>query len=146
MRRPLPLVSAALALPLLAGCTAGGGAPAHVVVRDGVLRVDGASCSGARPYEAVHRGADLALVDESGDVVASDELGSGEAVPADDKDYGVAPRIPSFCVFDLSGLEVPGAGVYDVLLDGHELTRIEVGADADDLRISIPALGTAELD
>lgn len=142
MTRLPHLLAAAVAVAFLAGCAAqggtGSGAPTiDVLVRDSNLRVEGEACSGARPDEHIHRGAELVLERESDRLAV--ELPDGEAVRMDDLDYGVAPRIPTACRFRVT---VPGLAPdveYAVTIDGRDAGGYRY-APSDAAPIAVPPL------
>lgn len=134
----------ALLLPIaaLTACASAGNPDdgMQLVVRDGHLRELGASCAGARPFLEFHKGAELALLDDDGLEVFTAVLDDGEAVKIDDIDYGRAPRIPTFCRFQLGEAALDDAETYSVSIDGHVVA--EHRADDGATMIFVPALAT----
>jgi hypothetical protein len=108
--------SALLVVLALAACGGGAGIDAklRVVVPDENIREEGIECSGARPFRAVHRGAEFEIR-AGGEVVADGELPEGLAVNArPEVEWGV-PRIPTYCVFDFE-VELPERDAYELVL------------------------------
>ncbi|QEO13126.1 hypothetical protein FLP10_00885 [Agromyces intestinalis] len=151
MTRSLPRIAAVVATaaalaftgcaaqPAGAGSTGGGpdAATVDLLVRDAQLRVAGDACSGARPYQHIHRGSELVL--EHADERLAVELPDGEAVRIDDLDYGAAPRIPTACRFRL---DVPGLTAdteYAVTIDGRAAGTYRY-LDTDTPPIAVPPL------
>ena len=96
MRR---LAAGLAAVAALAGCGGSGGDGLDVGLRlvapDNNIRLEGAECAGARPYQHVHAGTAYALEDVDGEVLADGELPAGVAENADPTiDWGVE-RIPT---------------------------------------------------
>lgn len=142
--RALLLGSAVLATVLLGGCAespAGDDAGIYLVVRDNGLRVLGESCSGARPYQYLHRGAELVFTAADEEVRVT--LPDGEAVAVDDTDYGAAPRVPSYCRFSLPASALTAGVEYALAVDGRD-----VGAythePAEPPLIAVPPLADLE--
>jgi Prokaryotic membrane lipoprotein lipid attachment site len=118
MRRPL---AALLAAAALAGCGGSGedgiDVSLRVVAADNNIRLEGAECAGARPFEHVHAGAGYALEAADGEVLAEGELPAGTAENADPSiDWGVE-RIPTVCVMALTLEDVPEREAYRLQLD-----------------------------
>jgi hypothetical protein len=91
-------------LALVAGC-GGDGADVEarllLVVPDNNIREEGAECSGARPFRAVHRGTGFTIEDGAGEIVADGELPSGVATNADPAIDWEDDLIPTVCTFEL---------------------------------------------
>ncbi|KQM83674.1 hypothetical protein [Agromyces sp. Leaf222] len=144
-RLPRILSAAAVvtvAAALLAGCSGPGGAASDaptidVLVRDSNLRVEGEACSGARPNEYIHRGAEVVLEHESDRIVV--ELPDGEAVRMDDIDYGAAPRIPTACRFRIAASGLAPDLDYTVTIDGRDAGSYRY-TPADAAPIAVPPL------
>lgn len=141
MRRPATWLAA---LILLAGCGGSGedgiDLSLRVVAPDNNIRLEGAECAGARPFEHVHAGAGYALEDAQGEVLAEGELPAGSAENADPSiDWGVE-RIPTVCVMALSLEDVPEREAYLLQLD--EGPPIEFDAelltDTEPLQLIVP--------
>ena len=118
MRRP---AAGLAALIVLAGCGGSGedgiDVSLRVVAPDNNIRLEGAECAGARPFEHVHAGAGYALEAADGEVLAEGELPAGIAENADpDIDWGVE-RIPTVCVMPLTLEDVPEREAYRLRLD-----------------------------
>jgi hypothetical protein len=102
---------------LAAGC--GGGAEVDarlaIVVPDNNIRAEGAECSGARPFRAIHRGTTFTIEDGDGAVVAEGELPTGRATNADPNIDWETDRFPTVCVFDVE-VGLPERGRYRLVL------------------------------
>jgi hypothetical protein len=108
-----------LAALAVAGCGGGGGdgldAKLRIVVPDNNIREEGAECSGARPFRAIHRDTPFSVEAGGGGVVAEGELPAGRAENADPSvDWGVE-LIPTHCVFDVE-VDLPERVRYRLLL------------------------------
>jgi hypothetical protein len=89
-----------------------------VVVADNHIRAEGAECSGVRPYEYVHAGAQFTLEAEDGTELTTGELPAGNAENADPTiDWGDLERIPTVCVVDVDLPDVPEHPGYRLLLE-----------------------------
>jgi hypothetical protein len=129
MRRERAAGCLAAALLGLAGCSGGGEdtieAQLRLVVPDNNIRVEGAECAGARPFEYVHPGARFALEAPDGTVLVDGELPAGRAENADPSiDWGVE-RIPTVCVMELDLEDVPERPGYRLRLPEGRPLRFE---------------------
>lgn len=135
-------VAIAIAAAALAGCAGASDAASEpafqLVVRDGNLRALGGACSGARPFDDIHPGAELVFRADDGDEVLTAELPDGEAVKIDDVDYGNAPRVPSFCRFALTPPGDLPDGPLTVLIDGEVVA--EGATVSDEGMVFVPPL------
>jgi hypothetical protein len=141
MRR---LAAVVLATGALAGCGGSGEDGLDIAIRlvapDNNIRLEGAECAGARPFEHVHAGAGFALEDAEGEVLAEGELPAGEAENADPEiDWGVE-RIPTVCVLALSLEDVPEREAYLLRLDEGPPLEFEAAllSDTEPLQLIVP--------
>ncbi len=123
MRRALLLLAA-----VLAGC--GGGdsgdeTSIRHVIPDNNIRSEGVECSGARPFQQIHRGTQYRFEAEDGTVVAEGELPSGRAENADPKIDWESERFPTVCVMELE-VDLPERPRYRLVLP--ETTPLEFDA------------------
>lgn len=139
----LTLLLTAGALTACASSAAGGAATdGTIVIRDGALRVPDADCAGSGSFLFAHAGATLTVTDVDGDVVIETELPTGEPLRADDKDYGVAKRVPTFCTFAFDAGTLADGETYAFRIDGTELGSSLFQRDGDGVgMIAYPALG-----
>lgn len=109
IRRLMALIAVAAAA--VTGCTDSGegetGASPETVLRvvvpDGIIRPEGAECSGGRPYRHVREGAPFTVETGDGTVLAGGDLPVGEAVNADPSiDWEDLERIPTVCIMELA--------------------------------------------
>jgi len=133
-----------LALGALAACGGSGeggrDVSLRVVAPDNNIRLEGAECAGARPFEHVHAGAGYALEDAQGEVLAEGELPAGLAENADPAiDWGVE-RIPTVCVVALSLEDVPEREAYRLQLDEGPPIEFEAAllSDTEPLQLIVP--------
>lgn len=130
----LAIALAACAL-LLSCASAGGGEDAaassiRLMIKDGVLRQNGAECGGTGPLAGVHPTAEFDVVDADGAVVYSGRLPQGTAVKSFDIEVGELAE-PTDCQMDIS---IPGVADGDglsLILDGVPRAAI-IDADAND--------------
>jgi hypothetical protein len=141
MRR---LAAALLAAGALAACGGSGEDGVDVGLRlvapDNNIRLEGAECAGARPFEHVHAGAGYALEDAEGEVLAEGELEAGVAENADPAiDWGVE-RIPTVCVWSLSLEGVPVRDTYLLRLDEGPPIQFDASllSDTGPLQLLVP--------
>jgi hypothetical protein len=141
MRR---LAAVVLAAGALAGCGGSGEDGLDIGIRlvapDNNIRLEGAECAGARPFEHVHAGAGFALEDAEGEVLAEGELPAGEAENADPEiDWGVE-RIPTVCVLALSLEDVPEREAYLLRLDEGPPLEFEAAllSETEPLQLIVP--------
>lgn len=124
MRRPglaVCLAAILLAAPACAGGDddngggeAGGGDEKviRLVIPDNNIRVEGAECAGARPFEYLHASAPYTLESAGGEVLVEGELPAGHAENAEPgTDWGV-DEIPTVCVMRLAFDDVPASETY----------------------------------
>jgi hypothetical protein len=121
MRRPALAVCLAailLAAPACAGEDDGGGEAGgeerviRLVIPDNNIRVEGAECAGARPFEYLHASAPYTLESADGEVLVEGELPAGQAENAEPgTDWGVE-EIPTVCVMRLAFEDVPESETY----------------------------------
>ena len=112
MRRAL----AAVAVALLAGCGGGDdGERIRLVIPDNNIRDEGVECSGARPFQQLHRGTPFRIEDAEGEVVADGALPSGLAENADPRIDWESKRMPTVCVMELE-VELPEHASYRLVL------------------------------
>jgi hypothetical protein len=71
----------------------------RLLLRDGTLRALGSPCAGSGGYLYVHHKAEFRIESGDGETIGRGALPAGTAVKALDKDFGNAPRVPSFCEF-----------------------------------------------
>ncbi|UOE44935.1 hypothetical protein [Agromyces larvae] len=110
-----------------------------MLVRDAHLRVAGEACSGARPYQYIHRGSELVL--EHDDERIAIELPDGEAVRIDNLDYGAAPRIPTACRFRIEPQGLATDVEYAASIDGHDAGTYRYrSADGDTPPLAVPPI------
>jgi hypothetical protein len=89
MRWPAAWLGALILLAACGGSTEDGiDVSLRVVAPDNNIRLEGAECAGARPFEHVHAGAGYALEDAQGEVLAEGELPAGIAENADPSTRG----------------------------------------------------------
>ena len=108
-----------LAAPACAGDDDSGGGEAggderviRLVIPDNNIRVEGAECAGARPFEYLHASVPYALESADGEVLVEGELPAGHAENAEPgTDWGVE-EIPTVCVMRLALGDVPDAEAY----------------------------------
>lgn len=141
MRR---LAAGLAAVAALAGCGGSGGDGLDVGLRlvapDNNIRLEGAECAGARPYQHVHAGTAYALEDVDGEVLADGELPAGVAENADPTiDWGVE-RIPTICVWSLALEDVPERDVYRLRLDEGPPIEFDAAllSDTEPLQLLVP--------
>ena len=112
----------------------------RVVAPDNNIRLEGAECAGARPFEHVHAGAGYALEDSEGEVLVEGELPAGVAENADPSiDWGVE-RIPTVCVTALSLENVPEREAYLLRLDEGPPLEFDAAllSDTEPLQLVVP--------
>jgi hypothetical protein len=84
----------------------------RLVIPDNNIRVEGAECAGARPFEYLHASAPYTLESGDGEVFVEGELPAGHAENAEPgTDWG-AEEIPTVCVMRLTLADVPEADAY----------------------------------
>ncbi len=111
-----------------------------MVAPDNNIRVEGAECAGARPFEHVHAGAAYALEAADGEVLAEGELPAGVAENADPTiDWGVE-RIPTVCVMPLTLEDVPERVAYRLRLDEGPPLEFDAGllTPGEPLQLVVP--------
>lgn len=122
MTRASAAASLAGVLILLAGCGGSGGGGGEdirlrLVALDNNIRVEGAECAGARPFQYVHAGAPYVLEGADGEVLAEGELPAGRARNAEPSIDWEAERIPTVCVVDLTVEDVAERDAYRLRVD-----------------------------
>ena len=125
------LAATLLAAPACAGDDGGGGEGGgdervvRLVIPDNNIRVEGAECAGARPFEYLHANATYTLESGGGEVFVEDELPAGRAENAEPgTDWGVE-EIPTVCVMRLTFSDVPEAETYLLRLPEGEPIELE---------------------
>jgi hypothetical protein len=84
----------------------------RLVIPDNNIRVEGAECAGARPFEYLHASAPYTLESADGEVLVEGELPAGHAENAEPgTDWGTE-EIPTVCVMRLTLDDVPDAESY----------------------------------
>ena len=112
MRRALALALVAC----VAGCGGGeDGERIRLVVPDNNIRTEGVECSGARPFQQLHRGTPFRIEDGESEVVADGELPSGHAENADPRIDWESDRMPTVCVMELE-VDLPERPSYRLVL------------------------------
>jgi hypothetical protein len=109
------------------GACGGGSSSADAIVGEILLEQpdqlwhDGDECTGAGEYAGVKEGADVVVTDQTGKVIASDELGTGHA----EAQSGLTGSEAHLCEFTFR-IEVPVAESYTVEIphgDKHTYSR-----------------------
>ncbi len=126
------LAAILLAAPACAGDDDGGGGEAggderviRLVIPDNNIRVEGAECAGARPFEDLHASAPYTLESADGEVLVEGELPAGHAENAEPgTDWGVE-EIPTVCVMRLEFEDVPASETYVLRLPEAEPIEFE---------------------
>jgi hypothetical protein len=105
---------------------AGGDEPViRLVIPDNNIRVEGAECAGARPFEYLHASAPYTLESADGEVLVEGELPAGHAENAEPgTDWGVE-EIPTVCVMRLALGDVAEAETYVLRLPEGEPLEFE---------------------
>jgi hypothetical protein len=133
MRVALCLAAIVLAAPACAGGDdengggEGGGDERviRLVIPDNNIRVEGAECAGARPFEYLHAKTPYTLESADGEVLVEGELPPGRAENAEPgTDWGVE-EIPTVCVMRLELDDVPEAEAYLLRLPEGEPLEFE---------------------
>ena len=136
MRRPGLAVCLAAILVAAPACAGGGdddgGGEAggderviRLVIPDNNIRVEGAECAGARPFEYLHASAPYTLESAGGEVLVEGELPPGHAENAEPgTDWGVE-EIPTVCVMRLAFEDVAAAETYLLRLPEGEPLEFE---------------------
>jgi hypothetical protein len=97
----------------------------RLVIPDNNIRVEGAECAGARPFEYIHASTPYTLESADGEVLVEGELPPGKAENAEPgTDWGVE-EIPTVCVMRLTLDEVPEAETYVLRLPEGEPLEFE---------------------
>jgi hypothetical protein len=121
MTRAAAAASLAGAVLLLAGCAGSGGGGEDIRLRlvalDNNIRVEGAECAGARPFQYVHAGAPYVLEGGDGEVLAEGELPAGRAENAEPAIDWEAERIPTVCAVELTLEGVAESDTYRLRVD-----------------------------
>jgi hypothetical protein len=95
------------------------------VIPDNNIRVEGAECAGARPFEYLHASAPYTLESADGEVLVEGELPAGHAENAEPgTDWGVE-EIPTVCVMRLALGDVAEAETYVLRLPEGEPLEFE---------------------
>jgi hypothetical protein len=125
------LAAILLAAPACAGEDEGGAGEGggerviRLVIPDNNIRVEGAECAGARPFEYLHATAPYTLEAADGEVLIEGELPPGHAENAEPgTDWGVE-EIPTVCVMRLALDDVPEAESYVLRLPEGEPLEFE---------------------
>ncbi|MGH3044075.1 MAG: hypothetical protein ACRDM2_05050 [Gaiellaceae bacterium] len=125
------LAATLLAVAACAGDDGGGGEGGgdervvRLVIPDNNIRVEGAECAGARPFEYLHANAPYTLESADGAVLVEGELPAGRAENAEPgTDWGVE-EIPTVCVMRLTFSDVPEAETYLLRLPEGEPIEFE---------------------
>ncbi len=127
------LAAVLLAAPACAGDDEGGGAGEaggderviRLVIPDNNIRVEGAECAGARPFEDLHASAPYTLESADGAVLVEGELPAGHAENAEPgTDWGVE-EIPTVCVMRLAFEDVPESETYVLRLPERDPLEFE---------------------
>ena len=134
------LAATLLAAPACAGDDGGGGEGGgdervvRLVIPDNNIRVEGAECAGARPFEYLHANAPYTLESADGEVLVEGELPAGHAENAEPgTDWGVE-EIPTVCVMRLAFERRPR---------GRDLPAAPPRGRADRVRVALPHRGRA---
>jgi hypothetical protein len=124
------LTAVLLAAPACAGgeddaANEGGERVIRLVIPDNNIRVEGAECAGARPFEYLHASAPYTLESADGDVLVEGELPAGHAENAEPgTDWGVE-EIPTVCVMRLAFGDVAESETYVLRLPEGEPLEFE---------------------
>jgi hypothetical protein len=95
------------------------------VIPDNNIRVEGAECAGARPFEDLHASAPYTLESADGAVLVEGELPAGHAENAEPgTDWGVE-EIPTVCVMRLAFEDVPESETYVLRLPERDPLEFE---------------------
>jgi hypothetical protein len=98
----------------------------RLVIPDNNIRVEGAECAGARPFEYLHASAPFTLERaDDGEVLVEGELPAGQAENAEPGTDWETEEIPTVCVMRLTLADLPEAAAYRLRLPEGEPIEFE---------------------